>query len=131
MHTSGVRRDRASTSDSTSGHLRTAVAGLIGLAATQEQQLLAVAPTGEVGSPARWAAVPLIAHNTEFRRQQVQRLTAIERGQTPPEFAEVDHESAAAVCRRCARRPTVTARDSWQVAGHLIAGCAAAQRCRT
>ena len=68
--------------------IRAAITVLIGLAATQEQELLALAPPGQDGSAARWAAAPLVAHNTEFRRQQVQRLMAIEHGQAPPDFAE-------------------------------------------
>jgi len=74
--------------------LRAAIAGLIGFAATAEQVLLAEAPAAESGTPTCWAASPVIAHNTEFRRQQVQRLQAIRRGETPPEFGEADHESA-------------------------------------
>jgi hypothetical protein len=123
MHTMSAA-SRASTMTDI-GHLRTAVAGLIGLAATQEQQLLAVAPDREVGSPSCWAAVPLIAHNTEFRRQQVQRLTAIEGGQTPPEFGDVDHESAQLYATLAAGPKVTAGEQSWQVAGHLIAGVAA------
>jgi len=68
------------------GELRSAIIGLLGFAAAEEQMLLAVAPAAEPGSPQCWAAVPLVAHNTEFKRQQVQRLQAIERGQVPPDF---------------------------------------------
>ena len=75
--------------------LRAAVTGLIGLAATAEQELLADPRPGAGGSAEHWAAAPLVAHNTDFRRQQVQRLRAIRSGQAPPEFAEVDHASAA------------------------------------
>ena len=59
-----------------------AISGLIGLAATEEEMLLASALNGEDGSPDRWAA-PLVAHNGEFRQQQVVRLHAVLRDGTP------------------------------------------------
>jgi tetratricopeptide (TPR) repeat protein len=76
--------------------MRTAIIGLIGFAALEEEMLLAeVARSApEPGSPERWAAWPLIAHNTDFKCQQVQRLEAIREGEVPPAFAEIDHSSA-------------------------------------
>lgn len=73
--------------------LRAAIIGLLALAATEERMLLAAAPADETGSPQCWAALPVIAHNTEFKDQQVQRLRAIRLGAAPPDFAEVDHGS--------------------------------------
>ena len=61
----------------------------------------------------------MVAHNTEFRRQQVQRLRAIRCGQAPPEFAEVDHASAALYAELSAQPADAVARDSWRVAGEL------------
>ena len=98
--------------------LRAAVTGLIGLAATAEQELLAE-PQQLAGSAEHWAAVPVVAHNTEFRRQQVQRLRAIRSRQAPPEFAEVDHASAALYAELSAQPADAVARDSWRVAGEL------------
>ena len=97
--------------------LREAVIGLTAFAALEEELLLASAPGSTAGSPERWAAVPIVAHNTEFRREQVQRLEAIRSGGTPPDFPQIDHRSsdvyeryrrdeAAAVIR--ARRRAVT-----------------------
>jgi hypothetical protein len=126
--TSAVRRARAVRGASRMtdvAHLRVVMTGLIGLAATQEQQLLAGASDREDGSPSCWAAVPLIAHNTEFRRQQVQRLTAIERSQIPPEFGDVDHESAQLYATLAACPKVTVGQQSWAVAGQLIAGLAA------
>jgi hypothetical protein len=40
-----------------------------------------------------WAALRLVAHNTEFKRQQVIRLRAIRARKTPTALAEVDHRS--------------------------------------
>jgi hypothetical protein len=100
--------------------LRAAIAGLIGFAAGQEQVLLASAPRGEVGDPSCWAALPLIAHNTEFRRQQVQRLRAIRSAQAPPEFAEVDHRSPDLYAEFAAQPADAVGRDSWRVSGELI-----------
>jgi hypothetical protein len=101
------------------GGLRAAVTGLIAMAAAAEQVLLAEADPREDGSPERWAVLPLVAHNTEFRRQQVQRLRAIRSGQAPPEFAEADHRSAALYSELSAQPVDVAARDSWRVAGEL------------
>ena len=39
----------------TPAQLRAAITGLIGLAATEEEMLLAGEPRGELGSPGRWA----------------------------------------------------------------------------
>jgi tetratricopeptide (TPR) repeat protein len=78
----------------TGGDTRAAIIGLAGFAAAEEHMLLATAPVGEEGDPTRWAAVPLVAHNTEFKQQQVQRLDAIVLGRTPPEFGDIDHGSA-------------------------------------
>ena len=66
--------------------------------------LLASAFNGEDGSPNRWATAPLIAHNGEFRQQQVVRLHAVLRDGTPPDFAETDHPVAG-------RLPALLRRD--------------------
>ena len=65
--------------------LKSVIIGLLAFAAAEEQMLLAAAPAAEPGSPQGWAAVPLVAHITEFKRQQVQRLQAIRRGQRSEE----------------------------------------------
>ncbi len=83
--------------------LVSAITGLIGLAATEEQRLLAEAPAGEAGDPASWAALPVVAHNTEFRAQQVHRLRAILAGRVPEEFAEIDHTAPEVYQRYAAR----------------------------
>jgi tetratricopeptide (TPR) repeat protein len=99
--------------------LRAAVTGLIGLAAAAELELLAEPQPATEGSAEHWAAAPVVAHNTEFRRQQVQRLRALRCGQAPPEFAEVDHVSAALYAELSAQPADAVARDSWRVAGEL------------
>jgi hypothetical protein len=101
--------------------LRAAVTGLTGLAAAAEQELLAEPRTAEneEGSADHWAAAAVVAHNTEFRRQQVQRLRAIRCGHAPPEFAEVDHASPALYAELSAQPADAVARDSWRVAGEL------------
>jgi hypothetical protein len=73
--------------------LRAAIIGLIGFASAEEQILLAASSTAEVGDASCWAALPLIAHNAEFRRQQAERLAAISQGRTPDNYAEIDHAS--------------------------------------
>ncbi len=105
----------------TSGQqLKSAIIGLVGFAATQEQVLLAIAPADEEGSALRWAALPLIAHNTEFRHQQAERLRAIRLGYEPQEFAEVDHGSESLYRGDAAQAADQVAAQSNQVAGELI-----------
>jgi len=94
--------------------------GLVGFAAVQEQLLVAGAPQAETGDASSWAALPIIAHNTEFKRQQLQRLRAIRSGQQPPEFAEADHRSAGLYAELSAQPADSVARDSWRVSGELI-----------
>jgi hypothetical protein len=101
--------------------LRRAVAGLISLAAAEEQRLAAAADPAEAGGPRCWAALPVIAHNTAFRRQQVSRLRAIRARRTPPEFADVDHESAALYAELSAQPLDAVAAESWTAAGDLLA----------
>lgn len=84
--------------------LVSAVTGLIGLAATEEQRLLALAPAGETGDSGCWAALAVVAHNTEFRAQQVHRLRAILTGRVPDEFEEIDHTSLAVYQRYAGSR---------------------------
>ncbi|MEP7025343.1 MAG: hypothetical protein ABJB47_16415 [Actinomycetota bacterium] len=102
--------------------LRAAIIGLTSFAALEEELLLATAaarPDGP-GSPGCWSATPLVAHNTEFRRQQVVRLEAIRDGGTPPEFPETDHRSAE-VYRRYGQEPAGTVlRASRQTVADLV-----------
>jgi tetratricopeptide (TPR) repeat protein len=76
--------------------LRVAIVGLVAFAAGEEALLLtaAYATPGPGGSAERWAPVPIVAHNTDFKRQQVARLRALRDGRTPEEYADVDHRSA-------------------------------------
>jgi hypothetical protein len=104
----------------TTAELRAVMIGLIGFAATQEQTLLVTSPDPETGEPSRWAAAPLVAHNTEFKRQQVQRLRAIIAGQEPPEFGEFDHASAQLYGGYAAQAPSQVAQESYRVSGELI-----------
>jgi hypothetical protein len=99
--------------------LRAAVTGLIALAAAAEQELLAEPRPAAGCGAGHWAAAPVVAHNTEFRRQQVQRLRAIRARQAPPDFAEVDHASAALYAELSAQPADAVARDSWRVTGEL------------
>src|ERR1022692_4024938 len=121
----GTRRGRGGGRGMTSTReLRSAIIGLLGFAAAEEQVLLAASPPGESGSASDWAALPIVAHNTEFRAQQVERLRAIASGREPEEFAEVDHSSDPAYQGYAAHPAAQVARDSWRVAGELIDGVA-------
>ena len=93
--------------------LRLAIAGLIALAAAEEQRLALAADPAEPGDPRCWAALPVIAHITTFRRQQVVRLRAVRNGSTPPEFAEVDHASATLYAELSAQPADTVAAGAW------------------
>jgi tetratricopeptide (TPR) repeat protein len=105
------------------GALRRAVAGLLSFAAAEEQALLAAdgfGPGSGEGSPARWAAVPLVAHNNQFKDQQAERIRCVLGGQVPAAYGEIDHsseevylgylaqprESVLAACRRVSEQLT-------------------------
>jgi hypothetical protein len=79
------------------------------------------ADPAEAGGPQCWAALAVIAHNTAFRRQQVTRLRAIRAGRTPPQFADVDHESGELYADLSAQPVDAVAADSWISAGDLQA----------
>jgi len=102
------------------GDIRGVIIGLAGLAAAEEQILLSASDPAEPGDASNWAALPLVAHNTEFKRQQVKRLEAIRLGTTPAEFAEVDHRSAQVYLGYLAQRPDQVAADSAAVTSDLI-----------
>ena len=105
--------------------LKGAITGLIGFAATEEQILLATTPPGENGNPKNWAALPVVAHNTEFKAQQVDRLSSIRHRHDPPEFAEIDHTDADVYRSYAAAALERVAADSIRVSGELIDGLVA------
>ena len=75
--------------------VRTAVIGLIAFAGVEEQAVLreSSASGHETSTPANWGARTLVAHNTEFKLQQLERLVSVREGRVPPEFEEIDHRS--------------------------------------
>jgi len=105
--------------------LRSAIVGLIGFAALEEELLLSTASSAEVGSPQMWAAVPLVVHNFDFRRQQVERLEAIVRGADPPSFAEVDHMSEETYRSCCGATLREARENSRAISSALVDGLAA------
>jgi hypothetical protein len=105
--------------------LKGAITGLIGFAATEEWILLATSDPGENGSAQNWAALPVVAHNTEFKAQQVRRLSAIRHGQHPPEFAEIKHTDADVYQTYSDVAGERVADDSIRVTGELIDGLVA------
>src|SRR5260370_14174089 len=102
--------------------LKSAIIGLVGFAATEEQVLLAGSPPDEAGSRQHWAALPVVAHNTEFKAQQVQRLLAIRLNRVPEDFTEVDHASSQVYLGYAAQPPDRVAAESNRVTGDLIEG---------
>jgi hypothetical protein len=109
------------------GRLRAVVTGLIAFAAAEEELLLAAARSevADSGTERRWAATPTIAHNTEFKAQQCERITAVLAGCAPPAFGEIDHRSSAVYRGYAARSGVVLMGESRRVTASLIDGVAA------
>ena len=105
---------------STTAQLRAVVVGLIAFAAAEEEMLLASAASdiADPGNERRWAAVPTVAHNTEFKAQQAERITAVLAGCAPPAFGEIDHRSPAVYGRL--RRPGRGCRGRRVSPGHRV-----------
>jgi len=117
----------AHSSSSQPAPLRAAVAGLLGFAATEETVLLASgAIDGEAGNAACWAALPAIAHNSEFKEQQVRRLAAVRHRTTPPEFPQIDHRSPEVYRGYADRDAPATAEASRAISAALQAELLAA-----
>ena len=112
---------------STIAQLRTVVTGLIAFAAAEEEILLASAAPyiTESGNERRWAGVPTVAHNTEFKAQQTERIAAVLTGCAPPTFDEIDHGSPAIYGRYAARTAVAVIGESRQVTAFLLAGVGA------
>lgn len=105
--------------------LRRALTGLLGFAATEEQALLGAAAfradSGE-GSPDSWAAVPLVAHNNQFKHQQDERIRCVLGGRVPAAYGEIDHSSAQVYQGYLAQRPDAVLAECRQVTAQLIDG---------
>ena len=112
---------------SATAQLRAVVVGLIAFAAAEEETLLAsaAADIADPGYERRWAAVPTVAHNTEFKAQQTERITAVLTGCAPPTFGEIDHRSAAVYGRYAARTAVAVVGESRQVTASLLDGAGA------
>lgn len=107
--------------------LRTVITGLLGFAATEEEVLLTLALSepagaGDAGDERRWAAVPTVAHNTEFKGQQAERLAAVLAGVEPPSFGDIDHGSAEVYAAYAARPADSVVAESRQVTAALLDG---------
>ena len=105
-----------------SAGLRGAIGGLVAFAAEEEAVLLAASAPGAVAAdgPDHWAAPAAIAHNTEFKHQQVQRLQAVLSGTTPPAFGDIDHASAQVYQRYAGQSAGAVAAASRRVTDELI-----------
>ena len=112
---------------STAEQLRAVVVGLIAFAAAEEEMLLASAASdvADPGNERRWAAVPTVAHNTEFKAQQAERITAVLTGCAPPTFGEIDHRSPAVYGRYAARAAVAVVGQSRQVTASVLDGVGA------
>jgi hypothetical protein len=116
---------------SETAHLRAVITGLLGFAASEEEVLLAGVLAGgsaeagnaaEAGNERSWAAAPTVAHNTEFKCQQAERLAAVLDGRTPPSFGDIDHTSAAVYQGYAARPAQAVTSDSRRVTAALLDG---------
>jgi len=113
--------------------LTSRLSALLGCAHACEQALLAGLPAAQRdadGDPEHWSARAVLAHNSDFRREQIVRLRAAAAGIEPPAFGQVDHRDPA-IYLACRERPwpavraavdadlsdTVAALDA--AAGHL------------
>jgi hypothetical protein len=107
--------------------LRAVITGLIAFAAAEEEMLLASAASdiAESRNERRWAAVPTVAHNTEFKAQQAERITAVLTGCTPSIFGDIDHRSPEVYGRYAARTALAAVVESRQVTASLLDGVAA------
>jgi hypothetical protein len=112
---------------SATAQLRAVVVGLIAFAAAEEEMLLASAASdvADSGDERRWAAVPTVAHNTEFKAQQAERIAAVLTGCAPPTFGEIDHRSPAVYGRYAARAAVAVVGESRQVTASLLDGVGA------
>jgi hypothetical protein len=105
--------------------LREALTGLLCFAAAEEQTLLAATAflgENDRGSPDKWAAIPLVAHNNQFKDQQAERIRAVRSGQVPPTFGEVDHSSAEVYQGYSAQPPAEVMTGCRRVCTELIDG---------
>jgi hypothetical protein len=109
---------------SATAQLRVVVTGLTAFAAAAEETLLtsAASDSADRGNERRWAAVPTIAHNAEFKAQQAERIAAVLAGRVPPAFGEIDHTSAAVYGRYAAGPAAAVAGESRRVTASLIDG---------
>ena len=112
---------------STTAHLRAVAVGLIAFAAAEEEMLLAAAASdvADLGNERRWAAIPTVAHNTEFKAEQAERITSVLAGCAPPAFGEIDHRSPAVYGRYAARTAVAVVGETRQVTASLLDGVVA------
>jgi hypothetical protein len=101
--------------------LKTAIVGLLRCAATDDETLLiSTADEGDAGSAQHWAPVPTIAHNTQFKREQITRLEAVLDGATPPDFAVIDHADERTYRRFAGLSRALVAEESRRTADDLV-----------
>jgi hypothetical protein len=112
---------------SATAQLRAVVVGLIAFAAAEEEMLLASADSdvADPGNERRWAVVPTVAHNTEFKAQQAERITAVLAHRPPPTFGEIEHRSPAVYGRHATRTAVAVVGESRRVTASLLDGVGA------
>jgi hypothetical protein len=95
--------------------------GLIRCAATEDEMLLVSTFDHEgAGSAEHWAPVPTVAHNTQFKREQVTRLEALLHHEEPPEAPAVDHTSEPTYRAFADLSPALVAEESRRTSDALV-----------
>jgi hypothetical protein len=99
------------------------------IAGAEEGALLGLSARerGQTGSVTAWTLPAVVAHNTDFKRQQVVRLLAARSHETPPEFVEIDHRSEAVYAGFAAVPWEKALQDSRTTSAALIDGLWAAE----
>jgi hypothetical protein len=99
------------------------LSALLGYVYACEQTLLAeqlpVAERSDVGSPQRWNARAILAHNADFRREQVIRLRHVADGTEPPGFPRLDHRDPEVYRGYLDRGWQILVRGAWHPIGHV------------
>jgi tetratricopeptide (TPR) repeat protein len=73
------------------------------------------------GTPEQWSAKDLVAHLHSWKTRTLQRLEALEHGETPPSFSDWDAENAAIYAAHHDRPWDDVLRESTQVYRDLVA----------
>jgi hypothetical protein len=101
--------------------LKTAIVGLLRCAAMEDELLLiATSDHDGAGSARSWTPLATIAHNTQFKREEVTRLEAVLDREAPPDFAVIDHADERTYRGFAALSPALVAEESRRTTDDLV-----------